>query len=249
MQLASPIKDFLIEKNISQLYGVSADYYKRNFGIPHHNGIDIVVRDSKRGYGTPILAMHTGRIDKIIYDTPHRTKGNGIYLLDESGLFSTNYWHLSGFECTIGQLVHKGDVIGLMGNSGTVLPTPNKWNPYNGTHLHIGLLLHNTVNLLKGFVNPLPFLWSDSAHFPAHVKFHRDLWWRSQGDDVSYLQNILSLSAKEQTLDYEMYGYMGRKTIRDTKVYQTANSISPILGFVGVKTRAKLQEYLVGNFN
>ena len=42
-----------------------------------------------------------------------------------------NYVYVSAFSD-----VSAGDVIGSMGNTGYVIPSPSASNPYGGTHLH-----------------------------------------------------------------------------------------------------------------
>src|SRR3990167_9034759 len=95
MDMVPPIENFSLRNNISQLFGCGADFYKREFGLPAHNGLDITIVDNKNGYGSPILAAHDGIVEKIVQDVPYATKGNGVYLLSEDGTFSTIYWHLS----------------------------------------------------------------------------------------------------------------------------------------------------------
>jgi len=236
--LSPPVEGFDLRENISQLFGYDYKYYMREYGIPGHNGIDFVVPTNRSGFGEPILAMHNGTVTKITYDTPHKTKGNGIYILDESGKFYTNYWHLSSFEVVISEKVKAGDCIGLMGNSGTVSPEPRPDNPHLGTHLHSGLYIPTINNMYGGFVNPLPFLDLFHNKFPNRFNLNRDIWWRYSGDDVAFLQNILALETEGKTLDYERYGIYGNKTNRDTKEMQLKNDISPVLGYVGNKTKS-----------
>ena len=241
--MQNPIKDFSIEKNVSQLFGEDYNYYKYNYGIPGHNGLDIVVHDSNHGYGEPILATHNGTVERIGYDVPHRTCGNYIYLLDESKKFTTVYLHLAGFQCNVGDTITKGQVIGLMGNSGTTVPAPTSYDPKLGTHLHFAIKFHDKVNQYGGYVNPLPFLW-DTSKFPVRYKFRRHLWLNNSGDDVVLLQNILSITTTGKTLDYECYGFFGNRTRKDVQEYQTKFSISPILGYCGSKTQSDMGKFL-----
>ncbi len=231
MKLQPPIKDFSWRDNISQLFGVNREMYSRYFNIPGHNAIDI------RGeYGTPILAAHDGTIEKIIYDVPHKTKGNGIYLLSTDKTFSTNYWHLAGFECQIGQEVKTGQVIGLMGNSGWVRPKPTPSAPHNGTHLHFGKKIHGLTNYYNGFVDPTPFL--DPEKLP--VFFVYNLFLGKRGDHVSWLQTILKCEGFGQ--DYEPIATFGHKTLRDVIRLQKKYGITPAYGYVGLKTRTFLNQ-------
>ena len=72
IRLSAPIEDFDWKKSISQYFGHNPHTY-RQFGLPGHNGIDIIVRDDKRGFGTPIKATHRGTVSKITYDIPPRS--------------------------------------------------------------------------------------------------------------------------------------------------------------------------------
>ena len=149
-----PIENF-DWNTVSQLFGVNSQTYQRRFGIPAHPGIDIV-----KEYGTHIVAAHDGIVGAVVFDdAPLHTRGNGIYLNSLDGKFATVYWHLSSVLVSIGQKVKAGDVIGLMGNSGYVLPVPTEEKPKSGTHLHFAKLIYGKQNRYKGFVDPLPDLY------------------------------------------------------------------------------------------
>ena len=237
-----PIHNFSLKDNVSQLFGENAEFYKKHFDMPAHNGIDIVVRNDRHGYGTPIIASHSGTIEKICYDTPHHTKGNGIYMLDTSEEYSTIYWHLSGFQCNIGDKIEQGQVIGLMGNSGFVRPEPSNQDPYNGTHLHFAMKWHKELNPYQyynyaGFCDPLPYInvWFNK-NMPIQVCFPRNMQFGSSGNEVSWLQSIMKLEGFAQ--DYEPTGQFGAKTQRDVRLLQQKYEIYPALGFFYPKTRA-----------
>lgn len=241
IKLFYPIYGFSWKDSISQMFGCNAQTYQEKFGIPAHNALDIRKSDSKMGYGTPILAMHDGIIESMTYDMPHRSRGNGIYIISHDKTFSTNYWHLATFECNIGEPVIAGQVIGLMGNTGAVSPLPTKENPYLGTHVHAGLKLHTITErnmAYGGFVDSTPFLYNKGEKLP--VRFDRDLWWMSQNDDVAHLQTILKLEGFAE--DYEPNSYYGKKTNRDVIKLQQKYNINPALGYVGKLTRQFLNE-------
>lgn len=242
IRLSYPINGFSWKDSISQMFGCGAAIYQAKFGIPAHNGLDVRKdRDGKMGYGTPVLAMHDGVVESITYDTPHRTRGNGIYIISHDRTFSTNYWHLSAFECNIGEHVIMGQVIGLMGNSGFSLPTPTKAQPWLGTHVHVGLKLHTITErniVYGGFVNPTPYLYNKGEKLP--MRFDMDLWWMSQNDSVAHLQTILKLEGFAE--DFEPNSYYGKKTNRDVIKLQQKYAISPAIGYVGKTTRQFLNE-------
>ncbi len=96
----------------------------------YHGGVDF-----RAATGTPIYAANTGIVGlakNLFYS------GNIVILDHGSGLFTT-YAHLSRIDVTPGQLVEKGQAIGLAGATGRV----------SGPHLHWGVKV-NGVN-----VNPL----------------------------------------------------------------------------------------------
>jgi hypothetical protein len=96
----------------------------------YHSGVDF-----RAPTGTPIHATNTGivRMAKNLFFS-----GNHVIVDHGKGLF-TGYSHLSQFSVTPGQLIRRGDLIGLAGASGRA----------NGPHLHWGAKL-NGVN-----INPL----------------------------------------------------------------------------------------------
>lgn len=238
--LSPPVENFNFKNNISQMFGVDRETYYEKFGLPGHQGLDIVVRTEKNGYGERVLAAHNGTVEKITYDVPHQSRGNGIYLLSEDGTFSTIYWHLSGFDCRIGQKINTGDTIGRLGNSGFTVPRPTPSNPWGGAHVHFAVL-DNTIanNEYGGIVDPTPFLFKEGNKLP--IKFNRGLFCGvSYGDDISWLQTCMKLEGYAQ--DYEPIGIYGYKTMRDVKLFQEKNGLTPVLGFTGPKTRALLNE-------
>jgi hypothetical protein len=236
-KIKPPIENFEWSKNISQLFGVNKKLYKKQFGLEGHNGIDIVVRGIKKGYGTPIKAAHAGVITKVVIETRWRTKGNGIYLQSLDRAIETVYWHLSEIQVAPGQKVKEGETIGLMGNTGWVRPVPAPQKPYAGTHLHFAVKTNGWTDY-GGFVDPLPFLYGKGDKLPIY--WARNLFWGSSGDDVSWLQSVLKLEGFAE--DYEPIGFMGRKTIRDMRKYQKRYGIEPSYGFVGLKTRTFLMK-------
>ena len=57
-----------------------------------------------------------------------------------------------------GQTVKKGDQIGEMGNTGNVVPAPNKYNPTAGTHLHFGVSIGWPFHGAYSFQNPTRYI-------------------------------------------------------------------------------------------
>lgn len=236
MRLSFPIANFNWRDNTSQLFGVNKQVYQQ-FNIPGHNGLDFYVKDAKTSYGVPILATHDGIVDRLQYETSWRTNGNGIYLLSDEG-FSTVYWHLSEIHVNIGQQVKRGDVLGLMGNTGFVLPPPDASNPHNGTHLHFAIFDSSQKdNEYHGFIDPAPYLINDGDKLPT--KLVQDLFiGNSYGNQVANLQTILKLEGFAQ--EYEPNGSFGPKTMRDVILLQQKYGLTPAIGYCGAKTRSVL---------
>ena len=175
-----PVKNYKQAKypegDVTQWFGENPELYAR-WGLLHHNGIDIV-----NAHGTPLYAVEDARVVSI-KDNPD---GFGKHIRIRSDKKYDNkyriwtYAHCSSFECKEGQQVKAGDHIANMGNTGFVVSgaTPFwEYNPYAGTHLHLGLRLVeedasgwrysgdimkitvlNYDNGVKGAVDPAPYL-------------------------------------------------------------------------------------------
>ena len=96
-----------------------------------HSGVDL-----KAPTGTPVRASNRG-IVALVAD--HFFSGKSIFIDHGGGSFSM-YFHLSHVSVRAGELVEKGDGIGLSGSSGRV----------TGPHLHFGIRLNGTrINPLR----------------------------------------------------------------------------------------------------
>ena len=109
--------------------------------IPH-NGVDI--RASISGVeGEKIVAANDGIVTAAQYAG---TAGNWIWINHGGGLY-TVYMHLLKMNVSYGDLVTKGQVIGLMGGN----PSPTSGDS-TGAHLHFGVRLNGV------YVDPQPYL-------------------------------------------------------------------------------------------
>jgi len=112
-----------VEGPISSVYGLRRFY--NNQPRSPHSGLDIAAAK-----GTPIRApaaatvMHTGEFF---------FSGNVVYLSHGQSL-TTMYAHMTEIKVEKGQHVHKGEVIGTIGQTGRV----------TGPHLHWGVYLNGT---------------------------------------------------------------------------------------------------------
>ncbi len=98
-----------------------------------HRGVDIAAP-----YGEPVVAPADGTVTFADFYSGY---GRLVEIEHPNG-FTTRYGHLSGFAVTAGQTVHRGDVLGYIGDSGRA----------TGPHLHYEVWIHNTP------VNPYKYL-------------------------------------------------------------------------------------------
>lgn len=99
---------------------------RRSYGGPvssYHTG-----HDYGADTGTPILAPITGT---VVLAEPLQVRGQVVVLDHGLGVF-TGFWHLSQIDVTVGQVVGRGEPVGLVGNTG--LST--------GPHLHWEMRVH-----------------------------------------------------------------------------------------------------------
>lgn len=104
-----------------------------------HSGVDIGT-----GYGTPIIAPADG----VVTLTEVLGGYGKAIMIDHGNGISTRYGHLSGFAVAAGQHVHRGDVIGYVGESGRS----------TGPHLHYEVRINDIP------VNPYKYLRITVAH-------------------------------------------------------------------------------------
>lgn len=102
-----------------------------------HEGIDITA-----AYGTRIIAPAAGRVIKVGYENGY---GNMVVIDHGYGL-ETRYAHMSRAVARVGQMVKRGDLLGLVGSTG--LST--------GPHLHYEVLRDGRA------VDPLRFILPDA---------------------------------------------------------------------------------------
>ena len=104
-----------------------------------HSGVDI-----GSSYGTAVIAPADG----VITITENMGGYGKTIIMEHRNAISTRYGHLSGYAVTVGQMVHRGDVIGYVGESGRS----------TGPHLHYEVRINNTP------VNPYKYLRLTVAH-------------------------------------------------------------------------------------
>lgn len=104
-------------------FWVSSEFGKRanpfSGKIKNHNGIDLAAEE-----GTPVYAIKDGAVAYNFNDDPEL--GNYIILQHDAGKTTSVYAHLSKVFVDQYETVRKGDIIGLVGQTGMV----------TGPHLH-----------------------------------------------------------------------------------------------------------------
>ena len=134
-----PVLDYKHRKypdgDVTQWFGENPALYKQ-FELDGHNGIDIV-----RPWYTPIYAVEDG----LVVDVKNSPDGFGKHLriISERSNSEWTYAHNAENLVEIGQKVKAGDMIARMGNTGFTVSSQNaggfwSYNPYKGTHLHLG---------------------------------------------------------------------------------------------------------------
>lgn len=104
-----------------------------------HTGVDI-----STNLGTPIIAPADATVTSAQFENGY----GRTLILDHGHGITTLYGHLSGFAVSLGQFVHRGDVVAYVGSTGRS----------TGPHLHYEVRIHNTP------VNPHKYLRSTWTH-------------------------------------------------------------------------------------
>lgn len=141
--MKEPVKDMKWAKyptgDITQYFGENKKLYEPA-GLVGHNGIDIV-----RPWGEHIFAVEGGTVVSVEDDPGY---GKAIRILSPTGKSGEYrdwaYGHLSYIHVKEGDVMRPGQYIGNMGNTGFVVSNATgngfwKYNPYAGTHLHLGV--------------------------------------------------------------------------------------------------------------
>lgn len=109
----------------------------------YHSGTDF-----RAAIGTKIFASNRG---KVVIAKDRFLAGGSVVLDHGEGVFSM-YYHCSAIKVKVGEIVEKGDLIALSGNTGRV----------SGAHLHFGILVRGAQ------VDPLDFIAQINGLFANH---------------------------------------------------------------------------------
>jgi murein DD-endopeptidase MepM/ murein hydrolase activator NlpD len=155
-KLKSPLLGYKNAKypsgHVSQWFGENRALYWQRMGINGHNGIDIVAP-----WGTPIYAVEGG----LVVDVKDSPEGFGKHIRILSPIDNKKgtgrewtYGHASENLVKIGDTVEAGQLVQKMGNTGFVVSgaTPFwEYNPYAGTHLHLGVREYSLATAQNGW--------------------------------------------------------------------------------------------------
>lgn len=105
--------------------------------------------------GAKIYAVASGTVVTSYY----QSTGGNVIIIDHGNGMRTLYAHCRVRYVSVGQHVNQGDVIALVGNTGTaVYPRPTSSNPVAGSHLHFQMLLNGSpVNPHNYLPSPLVY--------------------------------------------------------------------------------------------
>jgi murein DD-endopeptidase MepM/ murein hydrolase activator NlpD len=128
--------------HISQYFGENPSLYAK-MGLKGHNGIDLVSE-----HGTHMVAVEDGTVLEVKNDP----NGYGKHIRfiskrSQNGLSREwTYGHCDEIMVAVGDKVLEGESIATMGNTGFVVSDNNgngfwSFNPFKGTHLHLGMRL------------------------------------------------------------------------------------------------------------
>ena len=124
MPSSGQISSYFGYRNAPNVAGATSD----------HRGIDIPCDE-----GSPCIAAADG----VVMYTGYMGTGGNAVLIDCGSGITIIYYHLSGFNVTVGQQVKAGDVVAFSGNTGAS----------TGPHLHFGVRINGE------YQDPLDFLF------------------------------------------------------------------------------------------
>ena len=132
-----------VEARVSTEFGLFR-YTNGSSSARRHTGIDLAA-----AAGTPVPASNRG---KVVFAGEVIMTGNTV-IIEHGGGLKTYYLHMSEIDCEEGQIVEKGDIIGLVGSTGYS----------TGAHLHfevrIGSYAVNPWRLFDG--SSTIYQWED----------------------------------------------------------------------------------------
>lgn len=145
--LAFPVRES-DKSNVISLWGTD-----RDAGGRKHEGVDISAK-----FRTPVVAVADGYVSSV---SENNLGGKIIFLRPSGKNYNLYYAHLDSQMVQQGQNVNKGEIVGLIGNTGNARTTV--------PHLHFGIYTSS------GAVDPYPFI-NNKRSSPKPVKVSREVF-------------------------------------------------------------------------
>lgn len=180
---------------VTRKFGIVDPAYA-NYPNSAHPGVDYGAPEN-----TPTIAVMSGIVKVYARGNTATGRGNEVRIIGQG--IEVRYCHLNEIHVTDGQTIQAGQVIGLVGWTGYVLPKSPK-----GSHLHFEVLINGVyVDPEKG-IN-MPFISNEE---------YKDLQiWKQKGMDLEAEKfNILYPKINELTAIVD-----GLTKERDTVTYPT----------------------------
>ncbi|KHJ38885.1 murein DD-endopeptidase MepM [Pedobacter glucosidilyticus] len=192
-------------KNIQSFWGMD-----RDGGSRKHEGIDIFAKK-----GTPILAVDKGAITRV-----QETTIGGKVIWQRLGVFSQSiyYAHLDSQLVKVGQTVHKGDTIGLIGNTGNAMGT--------SPHLHFGIYTSS------GAIDPLDYVLLNNTAVPALKK------------EIKYLGEEIIIKKNNKIIPIKVLAVSNAAIVYENELGIIENASNVNLERVNHQPKYKTEKYL-----
>lgn len=171
----------------------TSDYKSRNKARPNHNGMDLISYSSKNNY---VVAVERGKVSYSGYDSK---SGYYVFILHDNG-YKTFYCHMKKGSVLVkkGDIVCKGQRLGLMGDSGSA----------TGVHLHFGV-----KNKVPAWIDPLPVL---EGKVELAKNYSTGTYKLTK---AKYLRTSPEVNSKNKLIYNNLMQYMKEKCTKDTKGY------------------------------
>jgi murein DD-endopeptidase MepM/ murein hydrolase activator NlpD len=144
--------------NDRRIFGAAASHERLSVCRPSgHCGVDL----GGQLWGEHVLAAQDGVVDRIQRDGSDDAGGAYVRLAHFGGYVFTQYFHLAAIPRTMarGSVVKAGDVIGLVGDTGSGKQT---------RHLTFTLSVQPSRNFSEIYWDPAPWMADWPLHVPAH---------------------------------------------------------------------------------
>ena len=205
-------------------YAITSRFGNRkwNGAVKHHNGIDLVAKNSKGGHVTDYITAHTGgTVEEVGYTD---SVGNFVSVrVCESTVMV--YYHLKNRSpLKVGTTIKSGQILGRMGKTGNT----------TGRHLHWGIQYNGK------WIDPEPYLDKDwekpqeTCSVTLPILRNGD-----KSDAVRSMQILLAESGHKGEMNENAYGSFGGKTENALKSYQQSVGL-PASGECEKETWTKL---------